>query len=65
MKEARNYAPIGCVENSVTDMWMRANGGYISLGKLVELAIHGGECQLTHRQAGPADHRRWKRWHEL
>lgn len=53
LKEARNYAPIGCVENSVVDMWMRANGGYISLGKLMELAIHGGVCQLTGKQVGP------------
>lgn len=53
LKEARNYAPIGCVENSVVDMWMRANGGYISLGKLMELAIHDGKCQLTGRQVGP------------
>ena len=53
LKEARNYAPIGCVENSVVDMWMRANGGYISLGKLVELAIHDGKCQMTGRQVGP------------
>jgi len=53
LKEARNYAPIGCVENSVTEMWMRANGGYLSLGKLVELAIHGGQCQLTKKQVGP------------
>lgn len=53
LKEARNYAPIGCVENSVVDMWMRANGGYISLGKLMELAIHDGRCQLTGKQVGP------------
>ncbi len=53
LKEARNYAPIGCVENSVVDMWMRANGGYISLGKLIELTIHGGICQLTGKQVGP------------
>lgn len=53
LKEARNYAPIGCVENSVFEMWMRANGGYLSLGKLIELAIHGGQCQLTKKQVGP------------
>lgn len=53
LKEARNYAPIGCVENSVVDMWMRANGGYISLGKLMELAVHDGVCQLTGKQVGP------------
>ena len=32
---------------------MRANGGYISFGKLVELAIHGGQCQLSGLQVGP------------
>ncbi len=53
LKEARNYAPIGCVENSVVDMWMRANGGYISIGKLIELAIHDGKCQMTGNQVGP------------
>ncbi|MHB1315753.1 MAG: glycyl radical protein [Christensenellales bacterium] len=50
--EARNYAPIGCVENSVVDMWMRANGGYMSLAKLVELTMHDGVCQLTKKQVG-------------
>ena len=53
LKEAREYAPIGCVENSVVDMWMRANGGYMSLAKLIELTVHNGICQLTKKQVGP------------
>lgn len=53
LKEARNYAPIGCVENTVVEMWMRSNGGYFCLAKTLELAIHNGQCQLTHRQVGP------------
>ncbi|MGI6180897.1 MAG: glycyl radical protein [Agathobaculum sp.] len=53
LKEARNYAPIGCVENTVVEMWMRSNGGYFCLAKVLELAIHNGECQMTHKQVGP------------
>lgn len=54
MKEARNYAPIGCVENSVVGMWMRANGGYFCLTKALELALNDGVCRLTGRQVGPS-----------
>jgi len=53
LQEARNYAPIGCVENSVIGMWMRANGGYFCLAKVLELAINNGKCQLTGDQVGP------------
>lgn len=53
LKEARDYAPIGCVENTVLEMWMRSNGGYFCLAKVLELAVHNGVCQLTGRQVGP------------
>lgn len=53
LQEARNYAPIGCVENTVVEMWMRSNGGYFCVAKVLELAVHGGVCQLTGKQVGP------------
>lgn len=54
LKEARNYAPIGCVENSVVEMWMRSNGGYFCLAKVLELAVHNGICQITGKRVGPS-----------
>lgn len=53
LHEARDYAPIGCVENSVIGMWMRSNGGYFCLTKVLELALNNGKCQLTGKQLGP------------
>lgn len=53
LNEARNYAPIGCVENTVTEMWMRSNGGYFCVAKVLELTVHDGVCQMTGRQVGP------------
>jgi formate C-acetyltransferase len=51
--EARDYVPVGCDEITVLGMWGRCNGGYISLGKALELALRDGRCRLTGEQVGP------------
>lgn len=42
LAEARDYIPVGCDEISVHRHWARCNGGYLNLGKLVELAMGCG-----------------------
>lgn len=50
LKEARDYALIGCVEASPLHAWGRYNGGYINLVKMVELALTNGVCLVTGEQ---------------
>lgn len=54
IKEARNYAILGCVEAIVpgkTDF--RPTAGFINILKLLELTLHNGVDIRTGRQAGP------------
>lgn len=53
LKEARDYAPVGCVEVTPKDTWGRCNGGYFNLTKVVELALNDGVCRITGKQVGP------------
>ena len=52
LQEARNYAPIGCVEINVVGGWGRENGGYLNLAKVLEYTINNGICRLTGEQTG-------------
>lgn len=52
LEEARDHAYVGCVENAVVGTWGRENGGYLSLPKILELAINNGVCRLTGKQVG-------------
>ena len=54
VQEARDYAPVGCVEINVVGGWGRENGGYLSLAKLLECALNNGVCRLTGEQKGPS-----------
>ncbi|MFB3816048.1 MAG: formate C-acetyltransferase/glycerol dehydratase family glycyl radical enzyme [Candidatus Methylomirabilales bacterium] len=55
LREARDYAEVGCVEPQAPG---KTNGyypaGFLNLGKLVTLALHDGRDPLTGRQLGPA-----------
>ncbi len=53
LRDARDYAPVGCVENTPRDTWGRCNGGYYNLTKVVELALSNGVCRITGKQVGP------------
>ncbi|MDR2163234.1 MAG: glycyl radical protein [Clostridiales Family XIII bacterium] len=53
LEDARDYAPVGCVENAPLDAWHRGNGGYYNLAKVVELALNDGKCNISGKQVGP------------
>jgi formate C-acetyltransferase len=53
IEEAREYVPVGCVENAPVNTWGRSNGGYINLTKILELALNDGVCRITGEQMGP------------
>ena len=50
LKEARDYALVGCVEATPKNTWGRYNGGYINLIKILELALTDGKCLITGKQ---------------
>jgi pyruvate formate-lyase/glycerol dehydratase family glycyl radical enzyme len=52
VREARRYAPVGCVELNVVGGWGRENGGYFNLAKVLEYTINNGVCRLTGEQDG-------------
>jgi pyruvate formate-lyase/glycerol dehydratase family glycyl radical enzyme len=52
LADAREYAPVGCVENTPRDTWGRCNGGYYNLTKVVELALSNGKCRTSGKQVG-------------
>jgi pyruvate formate-lyase/glycerol dehydratase family glycyl radical enzyme len=54
VQEARDYAPVGCVEINVVGGWGRENGGYLNLGKVLEYVLNNGVCRMTGKQAGLA-----------
>ena len=53
LQDARDYAPVGCVECSPLDTFGRLNGGYFNLAKIFELAMSNGVCRITGKQVGP------------
>jgi pyruvate formate-lyase/glycerol dehydratase family glycyl radical enzyme len=53
IEEAREYVPVGCVENAPVNTWGRSNGGYTNLTKVLELALNDGVCRITGQQVGP------------
>lgn len=52
LKRAREYAPVGCVENSVVGAWGRENGGYFNLAKILEYTLNNGICRITKKKRG-------------
>lgn len=72
LEDARNYAPIGCLEhgtdtNMAHSCWGAKIGGFYSLPRTVELAMHNGKDPLTGIQLGPktGDPRRFKTFAEF
>lgn len=53
LPEARDYIPVGCMETMPKNTWGRANGGFLNLTKVLELALHNGVCQISGKQVGP------------
>ena len=53
LEDARDYVPVGCMETMPKNTWGRANGGFLNLTKVLELALSNGVCQVTGKQAGP------------
>lgn len=58
LEDARNYAPVGCLENSTDtnlahSTWGARIGGFYSLPRPVELALHNGRDPITGLQVGP------------
>jgi|TARA_B100001971_G_C18258842_1_gene584729 formate C-acetyltransferase len=60
LKEARNYADIGCQENVTdpntcgADTNPHSNAGWFNITKMVELALYDGVDKLSGEQAGPS-----------
>jgi formate C-acetyltransferase len=53
LSEARDYCPIGCVENDVIGGWNRCNAGYVNIPKALELALNRGRDPRLGRRVGP------------
>ena len=59
LKEARNYADIGCQENATdpntcgADTNPHSNAGWFNLSKMVEFALSDGVDKLSGKQSGP------------
>lgn len=53
LEEARDYVPVGCVENAPVNAWGRCNGGYTNITKVLELALNNGVCRITGEQVAP------------
>jgi formate C-acetyltransferase len=67
LRDARDYAPEGCVEGTPLNCWGRGNGGFTNLPKILELALNNGVCRITSNQVGPktGDPRNFKNFDEL
>ncbi len=67
IQEARNYAPVGCIENTPLNTWGRCNGGYFNLTKVVELTLSNGWCNISKKQVAPktGDARKFMSFEEL
>ncbi len=54
LKDARDYAIVGCVEPTPYGNTMgRTNSCYFNLAKCLELAMFDGVCQMSQQQMGP------------
>ncbi|MDL2252469.1 glycyl radical protein [Ruminococcaceae bacterium OttesenSCG-928-I18] len=53
LEDAREYVPVGCMETMPKNTWGRANGGFLNLTKVLELALSDGRCRITGKQVGP------------
>jgi pyruvate formate-lyase/glycerol dehydratase family glycyl radical enzyme len=53
LREARDYAVVGCVEGSVIGVWGRCNGGYFNITKCLQLALNDGYDVTMQKQIGP------------
>jgi formate C-acetyltransferase len=54
LEDARDYAPIGCVELTIPGKCnSRTMGHEVNLSKALEVALNGGRCALTGKLAGP------------
>ena len=68
LKEARNYAILGCVEPTISGkVTGNTSAGYINLPKLLELALNNGVCRLTGKKVGlsTGDPRTFKTFEEI
>jgi len=67
LKEARTYAPTGCVELSIPYSSTLFFGGFLSLPKCLELALNNGKDPLTGAALGPetGDPRTFRCYDEL
>ena len=54
VEQARDYAPVGCVEINTVGCWGRDNGGYFNLAKVLEYTLNNGVCRLSGEQNGLA-----------
>ncbi len=53
IEDAREYAPIGCVEVTIPGKCnSRTMGHAINLAKILEITLNGGRCALTGEQVG-------------
>ncbi len=53
LEDAREYAPIGCVEVTIPGKCnSRTMGHAINLAKILEVTLNGGRCALTGRRVG-------------
>jgi formate C-acetyltransferase len=67
LRDARDYAPEGCVEGTPQKCWGRGNGGFTNLPKMLELALNDGVCRISGKQVGPktGDPRSFKTFEQL
>jgi len=53
LEDARDYAPIGCVEITIPGKCnSRTMGHAVNLAKILEITLNGGRCSLTGKQVG-------------
>jgi formate C-acetyltransferase len=50
LRDARDYAAVGCIECSPLNTFGRLNGGYFNLAKIFELTMSNGRCNITGEQ---------------
>lgn len=67
LRDARDYAPEGCVEGTPLNCWGRGNGGFTNLPKMLELALNDGKARIGGAQVGPhtGDPRSFQSFDEL
>lgn len=67
LRDARDYAPEGCVEGTPLNAWGRGNGGFTNLPKMLELALNDGVCRTTGNQVGlkTGDPRQFKTFEDV